>query len=211
MTAYSVVIPAFNTEAYIAEAILSVRAQTVPPREIVVVDDGSTDRTIAVVEGLGADIRLIKQENRGSGPATTVAIQAVTTALIATLDSDDIWLPHKMEQQLRLLQEMPDVAACFSRMRQFHHGEDKDAGGGPETDAWIRSSMVMRTEVAVGLGPMAFRGDAMNIVSGGMSPFQSDARPSGRNLGGSLSLLRRPRTSGARATVCTLAKPEAHA
>jgi len=107
MTAYSVVIPAFNTEAYIAEAILSVRAQTVPPRQIVVVDDGSTDRTAAVVKGLGADIQLIQQENRGSGAATTVAIQAVTTALIAGLDSDDVWLPHKMERQLRLLQEMP--------------------------------------------------------------------------------------------------------
>jgi glycosyltransferase involved in cell wall biosynthesis len=155
MTAYSVVIPAFNTEAYIAEAILSVRAQIVPPREIVVVDDGSTDRTAAVVKSLGADIRLIQQENRGSGPATTVAIQAVTTALIAGLDSDDVWLPHKMEQQLQVLQEMPEIAACFSRMRQFHHGEDKDAGGGPVTDAWVRSSMVMHTEVAVGVGPVA--------------------------------------------------------
>ena len=87
MIAYSVVMPAFNTEAYITEAILSALAQTVPPREIVVVDDGSTDRTAAVVKSLGADIRLIQQENRGSGPATTVAIQAATTALIAGLDS----------------------------------------------------------------------------------------------------------------------------
>ena len=154
MTAYSVVMPAFNTEAYITEAILSTRAQTVPPREIVVVDDGSTDRTAAVVKSLGADIRLIQQENRGSGRATTVAIQAATTALIAGLDSDDVWLPHKMEQQLHVLQEMPEIAACFSRMRQFHHGEDKDTGGGPETDAWVRSSMVMRTEVAAGVGPV---------------------------------------------------------
>ena len=154
MTAYSVVVPAFNTEAYIAEAILSVRSQTVPPREIVVVDDGSTDRTADVVRGLGADIRLIRQENRGCGPATTVAIAAVTTSLIAGLDSDDVWLPHKMERQLQVLREMPEVAACFSRMRQFHHGEDKDDGGGPVTDAWVRSSMVMRTQVAVGVGPI---------------------------------------------------------
>jgi hypothetical protein len=83
-----------------------------------------------------------------------VAIEAVTTALIAGLDSDDVWLPHKMERQLHVLQEMPEIAACFSRMRQFHHGEDKDAGGGPVTDAWIRSSMTMRTEVALGVGPI---------------------------------------------------------
>jgi glycosyltransferase involved in cell wall biosynthesis len=154
MTAYSVVIPAFNTEAYIAEAILSVRSQTVPPREIVVVDDGSTDRTADVVGGLGDDIRLIRQENRGCGPATTVAIAAVSTPLIAGLDSDDVWLPHKMERQLQVLREMPEVAACFSRMRQFHHGEDKDAGNGPVTDAWVRSSMVMHTAVAIGVGPV---------------------------------------------------------
>jgi glycosyltransferase involved in cell wall biosynthesis len=154
MTAYSVVIPAFNTEAYIAEAILSARAQTVPPREIVVVDDGSTDRTADVVKSLGADIRLIQQENCGSGPATTVAIQAVTTALVAGLDSDDIWLPNKMERQLMVLQRMPEIAACFSRMRQFHHGEDMDAGGGPVTDAWVRSSIVMHTEVALTVGPV---------------------------------------------------------
>ena len=128
MIAYSVIIPAFNTEAYIADAILSVRAQTVPPREIIVVDDGSTDRTAEVVRSLGADIRLIRQENRGCGPATTVAIQAVTTGLIAGLDSDDVWLPHKMERQLQVLQEMPEVAACFARMRQFHHGHGQGRG-----------------------------------------------------------------------------------
>jgi glycosyltransferase involved in cell wall biosynthesis len=154
MTAYSVIIPAFNTQAYIAEAILSVRAQTVPPREIVVVDDGSTDRTAEVVRKLGTDITLIRQENRGCGPATTVAIQAVSTGLIAGLDSDDVWLPHKMERQLQVLQEMAGIGACFARMRQFHHGQDKDAGGGPVTDAWIRSSMVVRMEVAVGVGPV---------------------------------------------------------
>src|SRR5262245_59931839 len=127
MNAYSVIIPAFNTEPYIAEAILSVRAQTMPPREIVVVDDGSTDRTAEVVRSLGADIRLIRQEHRGCGLATTVAIQAVKTSLIAGLDSDDIWLTHKMERQLQALQEMPAIAACFARMRQFRHGEGKEA------------------------------------------------------------------------------------
>ena len=153
MTAYSAIIPAFNTEAYIADAIQSIRAQTVPPREIIVVDDGSTDGTAEIVSGLGADIRLIRQENRGSGPATTVAIQAVTTELVAGLDSDDIWLPHKMERQLRALQQMPDIAACFGRMRQFHHGSDQD-GEGPITDAWVRSALVIRTEVALGAGPI---------------------------------------------------------
>lgn len=153
MTAYSVIMPAFNTEAYIADAILSVRAQTVAPREIIVVDDGSTDRTAEVVRSLGSGIRLIRQENRGCGPATIAAIGAVTTEMVAGLDSDDVWLPHKMERQLQALHEMPDTAACFARMRQFHHGAGMDTDG-PVTDAWVRSTMVMRTEVAANIGPI---------------------------------------------------------
>jgi glycosyltransferase involved in cell wall biosynthesis len=156
MTAYTAIVPAFNTEAYIADAILSIRAQTIPPREIIVVDDGSTDRTPEVVEGLGADIRLIRQENRGCGQATTVAFQAVTTGMIAGLDSDDIWLPHKMERQLQALEQMPDIAACFARMRQFRHDADQHAHG-RVTDAWVRSAMVIRTEVAIGTGPIVER------------------------------------------------------
>jgi glycosyltransferase involved in cell wall biosynthesis len=151
MIAYSAIIPAFNTEAYITDAIQSIRAQTVPPREIIVVDDGSTDRTAEVVRSLGADIRLIRQENGGCGQATTSAFQAVTTGVIAGLDSDDIWLPHKMERQLQALERMPDVAACFARMRQFRHDSDEE---GPVTDAWVRSAMVIRTDVALRVGPI---------------------------------------------------------
>lgn len=153
MTAYSAIIPAFNSENYISEAIASIRAQSVRPSEIIVVDDGSTDQTAEVVRSLGADIRLIRQENRGSGAATTTAIHAVTTGLIAGLDSDDIWLPHKMEVQLRQLKRAPEIKACFSRMRQFRHGVHDD-GTGRVTDGWIRTTMVVRTDAAVAAGPI---------------------------------------------------------
>jgi glycosyltransferase involved in cell wall biosynthesis len=156
MTAYSAIIPAFNTEAYIGDAIQSIRAQSIPPREIIVVDDGSTDRTVDVVRSAGSDIRLIRQENGGSGAAMTAAIQAVATGLIAGLDSDDIWLPQKMERQLQIMRETPDIAACFARMRQFQHGFDDDPNG-PVTDAWHRSTMVIRTKVALGAGPVIGR------------------------------------------------------
>jgi glycosyltransferase involved in cell wall biosynthesis len=163
MIAYSAIIPAFNTEAYISDAIQSIRAQTVPPREIIVVDDGSTDRTAEVVRSLGADIRLIQQENGGCGQATTTAIQAATTGVIAGLDSDDIWLPHKMERQIQALKRMPEVAACFARMRQFRRDRDED---GPVTDAWIRSAMVIRTDVALGVGSIVGRvGDLVDWLA----------------------------------------------
>src|SRR5262245_22120452 len=126
MTAYTAIIPAYNTEGCISDAIRSIRAQTIPPSEIIVVDDGSTDRTAEVVMALGPGIRLIRQKNRGSGPATTTAIQAVTTGLIAGLDSDDIWLADKMKRQLHVLEAMPHVAASFARTRQFHDGFGAD-------------------------------------------------------------------------------------
>jgi glycosyltransferase involved in cell wall biosynthesis len=163
MIAYSAIIPAFNTEAYIADAIRSIRAQTAPPREIIVVDDGSTDQTAEVVRSLGADIRLIQRANGGCGEATTTAFQAVTTEVIAGLDSDDIWLPHKMERQLRALERMPEVAACFARMRQFRHDRDED---GPVTDAWVRSAMVIRADVALAVGPIIGRvGDLVDWLA----------------------------------------------
>jgi glycosyltransferase involved in cell wall biosynthesis len=153
MTAYSAIVPAYNTESCISDALRSIRAQTIPPREIIVVDDGSTDRTAEVVTALGPGIRLIRQKNLGSGPATTAAIQAVTTGLIAGLDSDDIWLAHKMERQLQVLEAMPDVAASFARTRQFRDGFATDADG-PVRDGWTRTTMVIRTEIALATGPI---------------------------------------------------------
>jgi hypothetical protein len=102
---------------------------------------------------LGPGIRLIQQDNRGSGPATTAAIQAVTTGLIAGLDSDDIWLAHKMERQLQVLEAMPNAAASFARTRQFRDGVGTDADG-PVRDAWTRTTMVIRTEIARAIGPI---------------------------------------------------------
>src|SRR5262245_23348600 len=151
MTPYSAIVPAFNTERWISDAILSIRAQTIPPREIIVVDDGSTDRTAEVVAALGPGIRLIRQENRGSGPATTAAIRAATTGLIAGLDADDVWLAHKMERQLQVFEATPQVVASFARMQQFRDGFAPD---GPVRDGWTRTTMVIRTEVALAAGPI---------------------------------------------------------
>ncbi|MFT3732912.1 MAG: glycosyltransferase family A protein [Hyphomicrobium sp.] len=153
MSAYSVIIPAYNSEAFIADAIASVRAQTVGPSEIIVVDDGSTDRTADIVAHMGADIRLIRQANKGSGEATNSALRAVTTGMIAGLDSDDVWLPHKMETQLREFQSNPDISGCFARTRQFRDGRPDD-GSGWTADAWTRTTMVIRTDVALAAGPV---------------------------------------------------------
>ncbi len=95
----SAVIPAYNAERFIADAIQSVLAQTYEIAEIIVVDDGSSDRTADVAAGF-TRTRVIRRPNGGPGAARNSGIQAATSEWIAFLDSDDIWVPRKTEVQL---------------------------------------------------------------------------------------------------------------
>src|SRR5947208_1919794 len=94
----SVVIPVFNRHRYVREAIESVLAQTYPAVEVVVTDDGSTDETPDVLRSFGDRIRVITQPNAGIAAARNVAVGAARGSLIALLDSDDRWLPNKLER-----------------------------------------------------------------------------------------------------------------
>jgi cellulose synthase/poly-beta-1,6-N-acetylglucosamine synthase-like glycosyltransferase len=96
----SVVIPAYNAAATIAAAIESVLAQTRPPEEIIVVDDGSKDETSAVVELFGPAVRLLRQANAGCGQARNTGAREARGTWLAFLDADDLWLPTKLERQL---------------------------------------------------------------------------------------------------------------
>lgn len=94
----SVVIPAFNSQAYLAEALESVAWQTDEPREVIVVDDGSSDCSAAIARSF-AGVRVIQQPNRGVSAARNAGIKAATSDYIAFLDADDIWLPDKLARQ----------------------------------------------------------------------------------------------------------------
>ncbi|MBC5827106.1 MAG: glycosyltransferase family 2 protein [Candidatus Eremiobacteraeota bacterium] len=107
----SVVIPAFNSEAYIAEALDSVAQQTLPAAEVIVIDDGSTDRTAQIAGWLGA--KVIRQQNLGVSEARNAGVRAATQPWIAFLDSDDCWFPEKLELQWRALQGCPEAGFCF--------------------------------------------------------------------------------------------------
>jgi len=100
----SVVIPAYNCARYISRAIESVLAQTHPADEIIVVDDGSTDDTAAVVRQYGSAVRYIYQNNAGPSAARNTGINAARYPWIAFLDADDEWLPEKLQLQIALLQ-----------------------------------------------------------------------------------------------------------
>lgn len=99
----SVIMPAYNAERYIAESINSVCAQTYPDWELIVIDDGSTDNTASVVRRLAtADTRihLITQPNGGPARARNAGIAVARGDLVAFLDSDDLWVPHKLTAQI---------------------------------------------------------------------------------------------------------------
>lgn len=105
----SVVIPAYNRAATIETAIRSVIAQTRPPHEVIVVDDGSSDGTADVVAGLALPgVRLIQQANGGISAARNSGIRAATGEWVAFQDSDDEWLPRKLELQVEGLAAATD-------------------------------------------------------------------------------------------------------
>ena len=99
----SVVVAAYNAERFLADALDSVAAQTAPPLETVVVDDGSTDRTAEIAERHPVGARLVRQENAGSAAARNRGIAEARGALVAFLDADDLWLPHKLDRQIAAL------------------------------------------------------------------------------------------------------------
>jgi glycosyltransferase involved in cell wall biosynthesis len=98
----SVVIPVYNGERYLAEAVRSVLNQSLAPAEIIVVDDGSTDGSGPMAQKLAAEyplVRVISQPNAGVGAARNKGAAESTGAWLAFLDSDDLWLPNKLELQ----------------------------------------------------------------------------------------------------------------
>ena len=118
----SVIIPAYNAGKYLAEAIESVLTQTIPPMEIIVIDDGSTDNTAQVAQQFSDRIRYLRQENAGPAAARNAGIAAACGKWIAFLDSDDRWFPYKLEQQIRTL-TAEDSEALYCGMTVAFHGE----------------------------------------------------------------------------------------
>ena len=111
----SVILPVFNRAAWVARAIDSVLAQTYLDFELIVVDDGSTDGTAAILAGFGDRIRVLRQENLGTYAARNLGLRCARGELIAFADSDDSWHPDRLARQLPLLAAR-DVGLVFGDM-----------------------------------------------------------------------------------------------
>ncbi|MGB5881995.1 MAG: glycosyltransferase, partial [Thermoanaerobaculia bacterium] len=110
----SVVIPTYNRADLVLRSVRSVLAQTRPAEQIIVVDDGSTDDTGPLVRTQFGAVDYLAQENRGVSAARNRGIEVATGEWIALLDSDDEWLPEKLERQMACLDQEPDYRICHT-------------------------------------------------------------------------------------------------
>ncbi len=110
----SVIVPAYNSGTHLSAAIDSVLAQTLPPHQVIVVDDGSTDDTPARCAAYGDRITYVRKENAGTSEARNTALGIATGEYVALLDHDDLCAPDRLEKQAAALHDRPDAIACFS-------------------------------------------------------------------------------------------------
>ncbi len=115
----SVIVPVYNGEKYLAEALHSVLSQEVGYREVIVVDDGSTDQSLAVAERFQPLVRILKQENRGAAAARNAGVEASGSTFITFLDADDLWMPQHTTLLMKALEEHPECEIAAGLIEQF--------------------------------------------------------------------------------------------
>lgn len=120
----SVIIPVYNSQRFLAEAVASVRAQNYAPLEIIIVDDGSTDGTAEVVRGLGDDICYVYQANAGPAAARNRGLGLAQGEFIAFQDADDVWAGNKLALQMNLLEQRPTVQAVLGYAQWVYTADD---------------------------------------------------------------------------------------
>ena len=115
----SAIIPVFNCERYVGEAVESAMRQNRKLDEIIVVNDGSTDGTANVLASFGERIQVVTQLNSGTPTALNAGLSVATGDVLTFLDADDLWSVEKTKLQCEILAEKPSIEAVFGMVRQF--------------------------------------------------------------------------------------------
>jgi glycosyltransferase involved in cell wall biosynthesis len=122
----SCIVPVYNGERYLREAIDSILSQTYEPLEIIVVDDGSKDGTVAVVESYGPQLRYVLQANAGPAAARNRGIAIATGRFIAFQDADDRWHQEKLARQMARFAARPELELCSAHVQNYWIPELKE-------------------------------------------------------------------------------------
>ena len=112
-------IPVRDGEAYLAEAIESVLTQSQPCDQVIVVDNGSTDRSAEIAAGFGSPVEVVTESRPGIGAARNAALRAARGDYLAFLDADDVWEAEKTTLQLAAFEAEPQLQLVFGHVRQF--------------------------------------------------------------------------------------------
>jgi len=172
----SVVIPTYNYGRYVARAVDSVLAQTRPPRDVVVVDDGSTDDTHEVLARFGDRIHVIRQQNCGVSQARNNGAAASEGDLIAFLDADDFWHEDKLACQVEAYRGRPDAGMVHCGLQEV------DVDGNPlgpkldGLDGWVAKDLLLLQRTVILAAPSnAIIPRAVFDEAGGFDPALSTA------------------------------------
>ena len=114
----SAIVPVYNGERFVAEALRSIQAQDYAQIEVIVVDDGSTDRTAAIARSFDS-VRYIYQLNQGEAAARNTGVQVAEGAFLAFLDADDLWAPDKISTHINHFKQHPHIGYAFAHIQVF--------------------------------------------------------------------------------------------
>ena len=115
----SCIVPVFNGERYLGEALDSILSQTYRLLEIIIVDDGSTDETAAVIAEYGDQVRYLRQTNSGPWVAQNLGLSLAQGKFVAFLDADDLWHPEKLTRQMARFKKSPGLDICVTYVQNF--------------------------------------------------------------------------------------------
>jgi glycosyltransferase involved in cell wall biosynthesis len=140
----SVIIPVYNCDRYLAEAIESVLKQTYQPLEVIVIDDGSTDNSAEVARNFGSSVLYHYQTQSGAATARNFGIELAQGSFLAFLDADDFWIEDKLTRQMTVFDNEPDLDIVFGHVQNFHS---------PELDKAVKHKIYCPPELMPGYHP----------------------------------------------------------
>ncbi|HEY9284861.1 MAG TPA: glycosyltransferase [Pyrinomonadaceae bacterium] len=167
----SVVITSYNYAHFLGETIRSVLSQTRPAGEVIVVDDGSADDSVAVARSFGDRVRVVEQPNQGVCVARNNGARLATGDVIAFLDSDDIWLPHKLERQAEAFRADPEVGLVSCGIRFFNPRGETIVEYNEGKSGWCANDILLYKEPVLNTtaSAVAVRRDVFE-AAGGFDP-----------------------------------------